>query len=211
MEPGAWLAWSIAVCTGIGVAGLFYFKILRPALTDLAPYVADFFDDIMSRNEREVSTAESSFSPSERAEQAQVVRAEQAEQRSEHDIKRDIISALPVILPEHEYLDPLAQLRLDTLARLLARGAISSESAALEAAFPDMKRGGSKKYVLRRDALHILAERYGWQPAPPTPPPTPIAKRQVPAGVEFDDHIAERAAQISPEEVAALPRPEPVP
>jgi hypothetical protein len=186
---GVWLAWIVAGCVGVGVAGMIYFSILRPMLADLGPYVADWIDDLMSRRDDRGDNSETLFSASEQPEQRIPVQPEQPEQAAASTLERDIMAALPVIFSPHEYLDLIALVRLDTLARGLASGAIRSEAAAIEAAFSDTKRGGSKRYTIRLQALRILAEHYGYQAEPPPAPAqaTPIAGRAVPPGVTFDD------------------------
>ncbi len=81
----------------------------------------------------------------------------------------------PVQLPNGLALSELDIARIDTLARLMAAGAVS-ESTAITAVWDGrggaarVSKGGSKAYTDRRDALRALALAYGWQPAPPAPP-----------------------------------------
>jgi hypothetical protein len=81
---------------------------------------------------------------------------------------------------------------LDRLGQLFAAKALSSEAAAIEAFFPGVKRGGSRRYLQLRDHLRAAALRHGWKPAEPSPPPThtPLAGRPVPPGVEFAEELA---------------------
>jgi hypothetical protein len=115
--------------------------------------------------------------PNERAEpglnSAEPARPVQAEQ------PRTDADAGPLSISEIETLDKLGQ--------LFASKALSSEAAAVEAFFPGVKRGGSKRYLQLRDHLRAAAIRHGWKA--PEPPAvvghTPIAGRPVPPGVEF--------------------------
>jgi hypothetical protein len=77
---------------------------------------------------------------------------------------------------------------LDRLGQLFASKALSSEAAAIEAFFPGIKRGGSKRYLQLRDHLRAAAIRHGWQaPEPPAPSAgaKPLSGNPRPPGVVY--------------------------
>lgn len=171
LEPGVLIFITLVAFVGFGVL---WFRVIRPMLEDFG--VLAYAD-----GEAEAAEGVKPFATTTRVDYVNDGNAGDDDAAPVPAFERAERPRFvpPVQVPNAAHLGELDIARLDTLARLMAAGAVS-ESTAITAVWDGragaarVSKGGARAYTDRRDALRALAVFYGWQP--PTPDRAPDAR-----------------------------------